>query len=79
MMSGYLRWDSGNLLARGAGGRFWASTTVTYTSSWYLYFNSTNVGPKGGLNKPGGLTLRCVARFTCVFLPELSAAFLFRL
>ena len=78
-MSGYLGWGSGNLIYRGTDGRFWASTPVTYTSSQRLYFYSTNIYPKNGDNKPYGLPIRCVARFTCVFLPELSAAFLFRL
>ena len=62
-MSGILYLGSGNLNNRGTEGRFWSSTPVSYASSWYLYFNSTNVGPKNGDYKPNGFTLRRVARF----------------
>ena len=79
MLSGYLRWSSGNLVSSGTYGDFWASTLNSYINSQHLTFGSTNVYPKGNGNKPYGLSIRCVARFTCVFLPELSAAFLFRL
>ena len=105
MLSGYYGWGSGNLIARGTGGGFWASTPGSYTYSRHLYFYSTNVTPKNSnLSKPDGLALRCVARFPpkspplfhldklsevrsalkipcffAPFLPELSAAFLFRL
>ena len=78
MMSGNLGWSGGNLGPRGTFGYFWSSTPYAYTYSHYLSFYSTGVYPKNGDSKPYGLTLRCVARFTCVFLPELSAAFLFR-
>ena len=79
MVSGYLSWYSGNLYRSGMYGYFWASTLNSYAYSRDLHFNSTNVNPKNFNDKPFGFTLRCVARFTCVFLPELSAAFLFRL
>ena len=79
MLSGILYWSSGGLSSRGAGGYFWSSAPYAYANSRYLYFNPTNVNPKNGRNKPDGYPLRCVARFICVFLPELSAAFLFRL
>ena len=79
MMSGILYWSSGNLNNRGTDGYFWSSTPYSYTNSRGLGFGSANVNPKNGSSKPFGSALRCVARFTCVFLPELSAAFLFRL
>ena len=62
-MSGIFSWDSGYFGSRGTEGRFWSSTPVSYASSWYLYFRSTNVYPKNGDYKPTGFTLRCVARF----------------
>ncbi|MBR3180650.1 hypothetical protein IKF63_01035, partial [Candidatus Saccharibacteria bacterium] len=61
MMSGYYGWGSGNLIYRGTDGRFWVSTPVTYTSSRYLYFGSSNVIPKYGDYSPSGFSLRCVA------------------
>ena len=79
MMSGYLNWSWGNLYGRGTGSNFWASTHNSYTNSRDLGFGSANVGPKNNVDKSYGFALRRVARFTCVFLPELSAAFLFRL
>ena len=78
-MSGVLGWSSGLLINRGTYGYFWSSTPGAYTYSRLLYFYSTNVNPKDSSSKPNGLPLRRVARFTCVFLPELSAASLFRL
>ena len=62
MLSGDLNWSSGNLNRRGTYGSFWSSTPYAYTNSRYLYFYSTNVGPKNGGYKPNGFTLRCVAR-----------------
>ena len=89
MLSGFLNWNSGYLNARGVGGYFWASTPAAYTGSRILYFVSTNVNPKDNYGKPNGMALRCVARFfrtstyaqkiIATFLPELSAASLFRL
>ena len=89
MLSGYLYWGNGGLYDRGAYGLFWSSTPYIYAASHSLDFRSPNVTPKGGNNKPYGFTLRCVARFfrtstyaqkiIVPFLPELSAAFLFRL
>ena len=75
MMSGYLYWANGGLYDRGGYGLFWSSTAYASTGSRYLHFYSTNVNPKNGSHKPYGSPLRCIARF----LPELSAAFLFRL
>ena len=79
MVSGFLDWYSGNLSVRGTRGLFWTSTLSSYAFSRDLGFASTEVVPKNNSNKPYGLSIRCVARFTCIFLPELSAAFLFRL
>ena len=79
MMTGDLWWGNGGLYDRGMYGGFWSSTPYAYITSHYLYFISTNVNSKNGSHKPSGFMLRCVARFICVFLPELSAAFLFRL
>ena len=79
MMSGTLFWVSGNLNSRGTYGYFWASTPLSYANSRRLYFYSTNVNPKDGGYKPYGFTLRRVAQFFAPFLPELSAASLFRL
>ena len=62
MMSGILRWNSGNLYDRGTYGNFWSSTPHSYTDSRYLYFGSTSVYPKGGSNKPLSFALRCVAQ-----------------
>ena len=62
MMSGYYWWGSGSTDRKGEYGRFWASTPYSYTDSRSLYFNSTNVYPKGNGNKPGGFTLRRVAQ-----------------
>ena len=78
-MSGYLFWGSGTLYSRGTYGSFWASMPLSYTDSRHLHFSSTFVIPKFGSNKPYGFTLRCVAQLFVPFLPELSAAFLFRL
>ena len=61
MMSGLLVWHSSNLFDRGTHGYFWASTPTSYANSRYLYFNSTNVGPKNNDHKPSGFPLRCVA------------------
>ena len=79
MMTGILGWFSGNLYDRGTSGYFWVSTPNSYTNSRYLYFYSTNVNPKNNYSKPHGLPLRCVAQLFATFLPELSAASLFRL
>ena len=80
MVSGYYDWNgNADWGAKNGRGNFWSSTPFSYSDSRCLAFLSTNVYPKHGYNKPRGLTLRCIARFTCVFLPELSAAFLFRL
>ncbi|MBR3180510.1 hypothetical protein IKF63_00285 [Candidatus Saccharibacteria bacterium] len=79
MMSGALAWSSGGLYNRGTGGYFWAATPYSYTYSWDLYFSSTSVNPKDSSYKPHGFSLRCVVRLFVTFLPELSAAFLFRL
>ena len=79
MMSGTLYWGNGNLNLRGTGGYFWSSTPYTYTHSHSLNFDSSNVGSKYGYDKTRGLSLRCIARFFVLFLPELSAASLFRL
>ncbi|MBR3180869.1 hypothetical protein IKF63_02200 [Candidatus Saccharibacteria bacterium] len=63
MLSGYYDWKgNADWGVKNSYSRFWTSTPSSYTDSRYLYFNSTNVGPKGGLNKPGGLALRCVSR-----------------
>ena len=88
-MSGYLFWSSGKLFYEGTYGFFWTSTPRTYTNSRYLVFTSTNVYSQGNDHNPIGWSLRCVARFfrtstyaqkiIAPFLPELSAAFLFRL
>ena len=79
IMSGDFVWYSSYQGSRGTGGRFWTSRPYSYTDSRRLYFHSTTVSPMNNYSKPFGYPLRCVARFTCVFLPELSAASLFRL
>ena len=79
MMSGYYWWGSGSTDRKGEYGRFWTSTLDSYTNSRLLTFYSTNVGPKNTYNKAYGFTLRRVAQLFATFLPELSAAFLFRL
>ena len=61
MMSGYLYWVSGNLYNRGTAGNFWSSTPYAYINLYYLNFNSTNIYPKNGNNKPYGFSLRRVA------------------
>ncbi|MBR2709919.1 hypothetical protein IKE72_02475 [Candidatus Saccharibacteria bacterium] len=62
MMSGNLAWGDGNFYIRGTYGGFWSSTPGSYAGSRVLYFNSTEVLPKGGSSKPYGLALRCVAQ-----------------
>ena len=89
MMSGYLSWSHGNHSNRGTGSVFWASTLSSYIFSRHLRFYSTNVSPKDNGYRPYGFTLRRVtltfrnfhpcSKFFASFLPELSAAFLFRL
>ncbi|MBR3180511.1 hypothetical protein IKF63_00290 [Candidatus Saccharibacteria bacterium] len=66
MMSGELWWANGYPGNKGANGVFWTSTLGSYTHSRRLDFNSTNVYPKNGDNKPYGLALRCVA--LCAFV-----------
>ena len=79
MMSGLLDWNGGSLGNRGTNGYFWASTLFSYTRSRNLGFGSTDVYSKSNADKPHSFTLRCVAQIFAPFLPELSAAFLFRL
>ena len=90
MMSGYYDWNgNADWGVKNSYSRFWASTPNSYATSRYLYFGSTYANPKNSAYKPGGFTLRCVARFfrtstyaqkiIAPFLPELSAASLFRL
>ena len=89
MMSGRFNWNNGTLYGSGTYGGFWTSTPNSYIYSRYLSFSSADVYPKNYVNKPYGFPLRCVARFfrTSTYaqkiivplLPELPAAFLFRL
>ena len=79
MMSGLLTWNSGNLYDKGTYGYFWSTISYSYTVSRGLLFKSTGVSPAYNSYKPYAFALRCVTRFICVFLPELSAASLFRL
>ena len=67
MLSGVLNWGGGILSARGTYGSFCASTLYSYINSRRLGFDSTNAGTKGNSNKPFGMALRCVARFTYTF------------
>ena len=80
-MSGNYGWNNGNSDwgVKNGYGYFWSSTPYAYAGSYGLHLSSTNVNPKHGGGKPNGFTLRCVAQFFTPFLPELSAAFLFRL
>ena len=75
MLSGDLNWFSGFLGSRGTRGYFWASTVSADVNASFMDFDSAKVRPQNGAYKPYGFPLRCVASF----LPELSAAFLFRL
>ena len=61
--TGSYNWVSGNASYNaGSNGYFWSSTAYSQTSGYYLYFNSSNIGPQHNSNKVGGLTIRCVAR-----------------
>ena len=80
MMSGDINWINGSFWGKGTDGHFWVSAPSQYIGSRFLGFNSANVYPKtNGNNKPSGFPLRCVVQLFAPFLPELSAAFLFRL
>ena len=62
-MSGDYNWNGiADWGVKNGRGYFWASTLLSYASSRYLYFTSTNVVPKDGYVKSRGLPLRCVAR-----------------
>ena len=79
MLSGRLLWFNGDPSNRGVYGFFWLSKSKTYIKSNNVYFTSNEMYGRGDFEKLYGFPLRCVARFLALFLPELSAAFLFRL
>ena len=60
LYSGYVY--GGSLYDRGSYGYFWSSTAFSSNSAYYLYLDSSNVGP-GSLSgsKYSGNTVRCVA------------------
>lgn len=56
--SGY--YDGTSLNRRGSLGHYWSSSYSSATYAYFLYFNSSNVGPADGSNRRRGFTARAV-------------------
>ncbi|MBR3233700.1 hypothetical protein IKG12_02470, partial [Candidatus Saccharibacteria bacterium] len=61
--SGYYYWGTGRLYNQTLIGRYWSSSIVSSTDSYYLYMDSTRLIKAYSTNKRFGFALRCVARY----------------
>ncbi len=62
--AGYVYLASGALASAGSSGYYWSRTAYSNNSSaYYLYFNSSGVGPASSSYRWYGLSVRCVATY----------------
>ena len=62
--AGSVYYGDGVLYNQGSSGFYWSSTVSNQVSAYNLYFDSSSVNPTYDLNRPYGLSVRCVARET---------------
>ena len=60
--AGLLNPGNGSLVNQGLGGYYWSSTVYSSTSAYNLHFLMGSVSPDYHYNRPGGFSVRCIAR-----------------
>ena len=61
--SGYYYWSSTGLSNRGSDGNYWWLRSNNTTTSYSLYFRSSNLGPRYySYSRGNGFAVRCVSQ-----------------